>query len=125
MEIEKEEYKCSKCRLNKNRRDFHESKNHGGRPVAYHCKECRSLRNRWTDNFNRQLIKFKKLCRECEFPKKLINNQICKKCLFNKGLKQCRICRQILILNMSFYNTKNVCKECYGRKSNRNTNKNI
>lgn len=112
----KEKYKCSKCGDLKERWFFHEKPHSNNRPVSYYCKECRRDRDRTFDHFKRQFKKHKRLCSECQQPRKLAYLRKCGKCLKNNGLRVCKKCGELLLIELNFYKNKGVCKHCYGKE---------
>jgi len=115
---EKEVFKCSKCKTYKQRNEFHESKTSSNRPVVNKCKKCRKSRDRISELFKRALKKHKRICPYCQWPKKLIKNEICKGCLSDQGLRQCKKCLKIGFLINFYYNTNKEsyatkCKKCF------------
>lgn len=108
-------YLCTKCNTPKPHNDFHESPSQNGRPVTFHCKECRKERDRFSEIFNRQLKKYKNLCKECQFPRKFIKHRICAKCFKKRGIKQCNKCKSLLLMELNFYKGKAICITCYNK----------
>jgi hypothetical protein len=108
------QYKCTKCRKTKPENDFHSRppQRVGGRPVAYHCKECRSKRKRDLEVLQRELKKWGGVCRACERPRKLIANTECRECLEQRGLRQCSRCNEVRLVLMDFWGTKGMCIQC-------------
>lgn len=117
-------YFCSKCEKNKPESEFHvRPVNAGGkRPVAYHCKECRSKRIRQRD-IERQAFKTHgTICATCLKPKRLVTKD-CRKCLTDKGLRKCTRCSEVKVLLLDFWATKSVCIVCCTAASERYTEK--
>ena len=92
---------CTKCKQLKPVNLFDEKPNVQDGKTS-HCKECRS--NAY------HLRTYKYQCQTCSRGSHFEGD--CKPCLIAGGLKRCRVCLQIKLIELDFYNTRSVCKQC-------------
>lgn len=51
-------------------------------------------------------------CKDCNEHRKLDSNGTCKKCNAAKGLRQCGTCKDTMLVELFFYPSQGICKEC-------------
>lgn len=107
-------YKCSNCLQTKDESQFHlrpvYTKN--GRPVSYHCKECKSHRDRKNETWKAQFKKHKAICQSCNLPRSLATDTQCKQCLRLSGLIRCNKCQEVKLAELEFVYSKKTCDSC-------------
>lgn len=107
-------YKCSNCLQTKDESQFHlrpvYTKN--GRPVSYHCKECKSNRDRKGETWKAQFKKHKAICQSCNLPRSLVTETQCKQCLRLSGLIRCNKCQEVKLAELEFIYSKKTCDTC-------------
>jgi hypothetical protein len=103
---------CTKCEKDLPRNQFHERP--GARGASYHCRGCRSMRDRSVEVWNRAFKRWGTVCVTCDNPRKLATERECADCLRRKGLKKCSACSEVKVLLMDFFEKHGRCKDCEG-----------
>lgn len=113
-------YRCTSCLADKPESEFHlrPKYSENGRPVAYHCKECRSERDRFEETWKRQFKRHKGICQTCQKPVSLVTETQCGPCLTQQGLRRCRRCHEVKPLILEFTLVRGTCDDCTNKHAN-------
>lgn len=107
-----EVFKCSKCGKTKKRKEFYERMG-PGRPVFYHCIECRKERDRRSEAWLNAKKHHSTICPSCGWPKKIMKDaKTCDDCLVDYGIKRCSSCKELMLKDIAFSPMSNLCNSC-------------
>lgn len=107
-------YRCSACLETKPESGFHLRPQYTqkSRPVAYHCKTCKSRRNRKEETERKRVRKGKERCVTCQKTRCLATRTQCNPCLEASGLKKCATCLEVKVVGLEFTVGSKNCDSC-------------